>query len=237
MKLNKESELFEDAWEFTIPQFLVRPPFHLLKYSLSTYLFILVVAGFLVNQFLLAKVNSSTKASNTQQTPIASSVPTLSAFDQSMIAKLKNEGKPIPILGTAHNHADMKVFVNGQSINFAKPEYYMKSKLIHVDNNQNQEDASSVLHMHAKGVPMGWFFESLGMKLEKESFTAADGQIYKNENGKTLKFYLNGQKVDDLGDYSFQPLDKLLISYGSETDTDVQKQINSVTNYAKDHQK
>lgn len=111
-------------------------------------------------------------------------------------------------------------------------------ELLHVDNNpNNKEDTSGVLHMHATKVPLNIFFRSLGMKLEKDNFTTADGQIFKNEAGKMLKFYLNGHKVDELGDYVFQPLDKLLITFGSENDLDLQKQISSVTNFAKDHQK
>lgn len=224
-------------WDFIIPRFLVPAPVHLPKYSLSAYLFIFIIAGFLINQFLLFKVDSSTVNPKNQVAPVASSSLTLSSFDQSMITKLKNEGKSYPILGSVHNHADMKVFLDDRPLNFAKSEYYMKSRLLHVDNNQNLEDAGSVLHMHAKDVPLWWFFESLDMKLEKDSLTLADGQVFKNENSNTLKFYLNGKKVEELGNYVFQPLDKLLVSFGPENDSDIQKQINSVTNFAKDHQK
>lgn len=146
-----------------------------------------------------------------------------------------NNPDAIGILGSQHIHADFKVYVNGQALDFAKPDYYMKSAFIHVDNNQNRDDASSVVHMHAKKVPTWLFFRSLGMKLERDSLTLADGQVLKNENGNTLKFYLNGQKVDELSDYVFQPLDKLLISYGPENDPDIQGQLNSITNFAKNH--
>ncbi|MBI4038720.1 hypothetical protein HY384_02060 [Candidatus Daviesbacteria bacterium] len=237
MKQSKRSELKISAWDFTIPGFVVHPAFHLPKYSLATYLFIIIIAGFLINQTLLMKVNSNAVNQKSQVELTASPPPSLSAFDQNIIAKLKNEGKPYPILGTAHNHADMKVFMNGQPFNFAKPEYYMKSRLLHVDNNQNLEDAGSVLHMHAKDVPMWLFFESLGMKLGKDSLTLADGQILRNENGNTLKFFLNGKKVGELENYVFQPLDKLLISFGPENDPDIQKQTDSVPNFAKGHQK
>lgn len=143
----------------------------------------------------------------------------------------------IGILGSQHVHADFKVYVDNQALDFAKPDYYMKSSFIHVDNSQNKDDASGVIHMHAKKVPLSIFFKSLGMNLTKDSLTLTDGRVLKNKNGKTLKFYLNGHKVDELESYVFQPLDKLLISYGVEMDSNLQKQINSVTNFAKDHQK
>lgn len=146
-----------------------------------------------------------------------------------------NQKDAIGVLGSQHIHADFKVYINGQALDFAKPQYYMKSSFIHVDDNQNKEDAGGVLHMHAKNVPLWLFFRSLGMNLEKDSLTIADGQILKNENGNTLKFYLNGNKVDELRDYSFQPLDKLLISYGPENDPDIERQLSSISNLAKDH--
>ncbi len=141
----------------------------------------------------------------------------------------------IGILGSQHIHSDLKVYVNGQALDFAKPEYYMKSSFMHLDNNQSKEDASSVLHQHAKNVPLWLFFRSLGMNITKDSLTLANGQVLRNENGNSLKFYLNGQKVDELDNYVFQDLDKILISYGSENDTDAQKQVSSVTDFAKNH--
>lgn len=154
-----------------------------------------------------------------------------------MDCNMGNDPQAIGILGSAHTHADLAVFVNGEKLNLAKPENYMKSSFMHLDNNQNPDDSNSVLHMHAKKVPLWLFFRSLGMNLTKTNLSFADGKVLKNENGNTLKFYLNGQKVDELGEYSYQPLDKLLISYGPENDPNIQQQINSVTNFAKDHQK
>ncbi len=241
-------------WDFTIPQFnpnvlnsiIQKPPeatketfltqYTAKRYSVSTVLFFIVIGGFIVNQLLLVKVNSNSVAQNTRPAPTVSPPP-LSAFDQNIVVQLLNENKPPLVKGSTHDHADFKAYVHGTSLNFAKPEYYMKSAFIHVDTNQNQQDASGVLHMHAKNTPLWLFFRSLGMQLEKDSFKTTDGQIFKNENGNTLKFYLNGKKVDELGNYSFQPLDKLLISYGPKNDPDIDKQINSVTNFAKDHQK
>lgn len=236
-KPNKKLKLEESAWEFAVPRFLVSPPIRFPKYSLSTYLFILVIVGFIFNQIFLLKIILAKPISESQNTPKVTSQSTLSEFDQGMIAKLKSEGKTIPTLGTAHNHADITVFINNNQYDFAKPEYYMKSSLIHVDNNQNLKDAGSVLHMNATGVPLSWFFESLNMKLTKDNFTLTGGEVLKNGSNNTLKFYLNGKKVDDLGNYVFQPLDKLLISYGPENDPNIQTQVNSIPNFAKDHQK
>ncbi len=241
------------------------------KLNIQSLLFVIVIGGFLTNQYFMYRMGIFDKMGTQPGSTAASAMKPLSqmkltpfdvvlakermdknndgvcdvcgmSIDQCISSgqidcNMGNNPQAIGVLGSQHIHADFKVYVNGRALTFAKPDYYMKSSFMHVDASQNTEDASSVLHMHAKKVPLWLFFRSLGMNLSKESLTLADGQVLKNENGKQLKFYLNGQKVDELGDYSFQPLDKLLISYGPENDSDLQKQINSVTNFAKDHQK
>ncbi len=217
----------EEGWEISIP-----------KFKAQSVLLVLVVGGFLVNQFLLMRLKSQSAG---PQIPVlktsATTSSSLTAFDQTIVGEMRGQGKPAFIRGSVHNHADFKVYVNGQASDFSKPEYFMKSSFLHVDDNRNKEDSAGVLHMHAKNVPLWLFFRSLGMTLEKESLTLADGQTLQNENGNSLKFYLNGKKVDELGEYVFQPLDKLLISYGPENVAGIERQISAVTNFAKDHQK
>lgn len=205
------------------------------KQNTATILFFLIIGGFLINQLLLAQYNAKSKINeepviNTTKTP-------LSAIDQSLVTELQQRGKERPVLGTAHTHADLNIYINGERLILAKPANYMKSSFLHLDNNKNPDDANSVLHMHAKNIPLWVFFRSLGMNLTRDSLVLTNGQILKNENGNILKFYLNGKRVDDLTDYIFQPLDKLLISFGPENDENVNKQINAMTDFAKNYQK
>lgn len=244
---------------------------HLPKLTLTSGLFALVIGGFLINQYLMYRMNGmgnmnflSTATNTSAMGPVSQKK--MTAFDIAlakermdknndgicdtcgmpiqqcidtgqMDCNMGNNPQAIGVLGSTHDHADLNVYNNGERLVFATPANYMKSSFMHLDNSQNPNNANSVLHMHAKKVPLWLFFRSLGMNLTKNNLTLADGQILKNENGKTLKFYLDGKKVDELGDYSFQPLDKLLISYGPENDSNVQQQIKAMTNFAKDHQK
>lgn len=157
-----------------------------------------------------------------------------------------NSPQAIGVLGTQHIHADWKIYINGKALDNAffdpiamdmsNPNKQTTSSFIHVDKDAPiPEKTGDLIHMHAKNVPLWVFFKSVGMNLTKDSLTLADGKVYKNENGNTLKFYLNGKKVDGLTDYVFQDLDKLLISFGPETDPDIQKQIESITNFAQAH--
>ncbi len=216
--------------------------------KISTIFFYLIVGGFLVNQLLMNRLGVFSEIGvpnipSANKVVTSSSVPAkLTSFDLSLEQNIKST---LGALGSQHIHADFKVYVNGQALDFSDKDHMGRmrnnlsvSNFIHVDSGSpTPEKTGDILHMHATKVPLELFFRSIGMKLEKDRVTLTDGQVLKNENGNTLKFYLNGKKVDELGNYVFQPLDKLLISFGSENDPSIQTQINSVANFAKDHQK
>lgn len=139
----------------------------------------------------------------------------------------------IGILGSAHNHADFKVFIDGKPEDFARPDYYSRSGFIRVELNQKKEEASGVLHINATGVPLWIFFKSLGM-----DFTATClkllGREFCDDPGKRLRFFVNGVENDQFGDYVVKDLDKILITYGNEGAA-VQEQIKQITDFAKNH--
>jgi hypothetical protein len=132
-----------------------------------------------------------------------------------------------------HYHADFKVYIDGQELNFNQEKYFVKSRFIHVENDV-QEDSGEVLHMHATGVPLWIFFESVGMKFEKDCFTSDTEKEYCNNAEKSLKFYVNGKENNEFGDYVFNDDDKLLISYGPHGE-DISTQLGAISNSALNH--
>ncbi len=145
-------------------------------------------------------------------------------------------------LDSAHMHADFKIYVNGNVIDFSDKAHMERMKtdlpvssFIHVDSgSSSHEKTGDVLHMHATGVPLWIFFESVGMKFEKDCFTVDTGERYCNNGEKSLKFYVNGKENNEFRGYVFNDNDKILISYGNQ-DEDVSSQLNSITDYAKNH--
>ena len=131
-----------------------------------------------------------------------------------------------------HYHADFKVFINRKAIDFNNPEYFVKSRFIHVENDP-QGDSGDVLHMHATGVPLWVFFESIGMKFNKECF-ATETEEYCNDGKNILKFLVNVESSDAFGDYVFQDNDRLLISYGAQ-DENIESQMTSVSSFSPNH--
>lgn len=142
-------------------------------------------------------------------------MPVETCIDSGQLQCNMDSESTIGVLGSTHIHADFKTYVNGKSINFANPEYYMKSSFIHVDDNQNKEDASGVLHIHASGVPLWIFFDSISLELPSE-----------------MKAYVNGKEILDYKNYVFEDSDKILITDGKG---DLQKQLDSVTDFAKNN--
>ncbi|MEK6874323.1 MAG: hypothetical protein AABX52_01080 [Nanoarchaeota archaeon] len=150
----------------------------------------------------------------------------------------------IGILGSAHTHADWKVYINGESIDFtpwaSRHEDQMHGKsindtsaFIHMHPANSPEKAGDVLHMHATGVSLGLFFESIGMNLSKNC-VQIDKKYCTNSTHK-LGFFVNGKQNTQYDQYVFSDGDKILISYG-QSDHLIQE-LASITDFGQTHKK
>lgn len=129
-------------------------------------------------------------------------------------------------LKSTHIHADIKLYIDTQSIDFSQKKYQLASSYIHFEDG-----VGDVTHVHATGLTMGHFFKSLNGDINQDCLTF-EGKNHCNENNKRLKFYVNGEPNDEFGYYILKDLDKVLVSYGTENDSEIQNQLNSVTNLA-----
>ena len=166
-------------------------------------------------------------------------------------------------LGSQHIHADWKIYMNGKELDLSayamdmsKSDNKITSSFIHVDAGAPEpEKTSDVIHMHATGVPLWIFFKSIGMDFNQECITLDNQEKICNEGNKTqenqgfsgprnsirisreLKFLVNGKENNEFENYVFNDLDKILISYGSENQPEIQKQLASITSFAMNHRK
>src|SRR3989338_10567343 len=129
-------------------------------------------------------------------------------------------------LKSTHQHADVKVYVNGKAIDFSQQKYQLASRFIHFE-----EGVGDVIHIHATGLTMGHLFKSLGGDMAS-NFIIVEGQSDCNAANKTLKFFVNNKPNDEFDNYIFEDLDKILVSYGSEDESEVKKQLDSITSLA-----
>ncbi|MDO8634283.1 MAG: hypothetical protein Q7K34_03240 [archaeon] len=140
--------------------------------------------------------------------------------------------KPVEHEGEFHEHADFKVILDGKEIDFALPKYMTTEEQILSSFVHLHDGDGKVLHTHAKGVTLGVFFESLGMKFSKECFVLDRGEQFCNGNGKTLKLFVNGKLNQEFENYEPQDLDRILVTFGDETEDEIEQQINSVSDNA-----
>ncbi|MBI2650781.1 hypothetical protein HYX04_05745 [Candidatus Woesearchaeota archaeon] len=129
-------------------------------------------------------------------------------------------------LNSAHLHADVKVYIDGQAIDFSQRKYQLQNSFIHFE-----EGIGDVIHTHAAGLTVGHMLKSLGIDFSNNCIIV-EKQNYCNDDNKKLKFYVNRQQNNEFDNYIIKNLDKYLISYGDESEAELQKQLDSVTNLA-----
>ena len=141
-------------------------------------------------------------------------------------------GNRIGPYGSTHSHSDFKVYILGKPLNFDSARYQVMERLTHIENNDGD-----VLHVHATGITLGFFLKSLGIDLNDECIKLDTGNEYCNLGKATLKAYVKSQntgwvQIYDPAVYVINDLDKMLVSYGSESEEDIKEQQASVTDKA-----
>ncbi|HZX19442.1 MAG TPA: hypothetical protein VFF13_00325 [archaeon] len=132
-----------------------------------------------------------------------------------------------------HIHADFAVYLNGEKVDFAK-EKYMSSEYTRLSYFFHLHDLDgNVMHMHLEGLKLGEFFGSIGMRFFEECFVLDNGQTFcEQTDNKKLRMFVNGKENFEYDNYVFNDLDRILITYGNESESEIQEQINSVTDNA-----
>ncbi len=109
-----------------------------------------------------------------------------------------------------HVHGRLSVFIDGKQTPVPN----------NIGLNQRQasalhtHDAEGIMHIEAdapRDVKLSEFFIVWGVKFSKDQIGK-----YKNESGKTVQVFVNGQKVDDPENYLIKPRDDVVVGYGAE---------------------
>lgn len=138
----------------------------------------------------------------------------------------------VGVVGDLHYHADFALYVNGERYDFAR-EKYLSTENESLSNFAHLHDLDgNVIHKHAEGVTLGFFLETLGMKLDDTCLVLDEGTSYCNEGNKELKMYVDGKHNDKFDRYDLQDEDRILLSYGDEVEQEINEQIQSVTDEA-----
>ncbi len=144
-----------------------------------------------------------------------------------LIIKSVGTSTSLGSVGSTHEHVDFKVYINGQQIDFSRPRYQLRSQYVHVEGGVGE-----VVHKHATGVTMAYFLNTVGIKLTNNCISVDDVD-YCSQGDKTPKVYVNGKPISDYESYELRDLDKVLVSYGSETPEQIEQQLSTITDLAK----
>ncbi len=139
-----------------------------------------------------------------------------------------------------HYHANFAVYVNGQREQFKGMQYYEETEaqqctLTPVETPNERAhmhgNVSGVVHVEDHLVTWGQFMQNVHYGLGDDYLKTSTGVFTNNDQGK-LSFILNGKKAATISGKVIGDKDKLLISYGTETDGQLQQQYESVPNTA-----
>lgn len=137
-------------------------------------------------------------------------------------------GSHIGPAGSTHKHVDFMIFIEGVPVDFSKPKYQVASPLMHVEGG-----IGTLIHKHATGVTFVDFLKTVNMDMNSTCFRPDNGNYRCNGGGKTLKFYLDGKLDASFGNGELRDLQKILVSYGNETEEAIKQQLATITDLAK----
>lgn len=127
-----------------------------------------------------------------------------------------------------HYHANFALFANGERIDLSADAYMedvatcagnetvLPTTRAHLHNNN-----PDVAHVHHEGVTWGHLLTNLGFGLGEEYLVLGEGPVLTQGEGQTLKFILNGQPQYSVYNQLISSGDRLLISYGPESEAEV----------------
>ena len=131
-------------------------------------------------------------------------------------------------LGDQHVHADFKIFVDGRERSIYTPENFEVNKFTHMHGGANEEN---VIHVHATGVNYAEFFHTVKIELQVDCIKIEEDLLC-NEGNRTLKYILNGKIDPGAPLRKIIDNDKLLISYGSESEEQIIRQAKGILDFA-----
>jgi len=131
-----------------------------------------------------------------------------------------------------HAHFDLGIVINGKSLDLSQKKYQSEegaelNEWIHLHDGNGK-----VVHIHKKGTELSDLFNSLKIILNDECLTLDTGEKYCTGNGRTLRMFVNGDESTEFESYEPKDLDRILITYGSESSDALKKQVDSVSSDA-----
>jgi predicted lactoylglutathione lyase len=98
------------------------------------------------------------------------------------------------------------------------------------------DNVNNVVHVEDHAVTWGQFFQNLGWNMGPTYIINKDGTIYQENGNNKLNLILNGQDYTDFGGLQntvINDKDKLLVSFGDESQSTLKQEYNAISSTAK----
>lgn len=124
---------------------------------------------------------------------------------------------------TTDIQSSFAIFTNSTFRVFTAPMYLNLSQDVYIEaSNPN------IIQVKKSGITWNDFFSTLPFSLTSECLTTGTNETFCTGRKGILQFYLSRVKNSDVLNQEIKQSDKLLVTFGSESEAEIQKQINRV---------
>lgn len=128
-----------------------------------------------------------------------------------------------PEINETHQHASILVKIFGAKINFNIPQYQLVSYWVNFE-----EPYDDIIHIQSEQITARHLFETLNFKINENCFMFENGTDFCTDEKHSLKYFVNGNQVSDMQEHEIHDRDRILISYGNETQEEIKTQLDEL---------
>ena len=148
---------------------------------------------------------------------------------------LPNQSNDVSMFDTAKNQtqeetpqevkASFAIFTNGTFRVFTASMYHNLSEEVFIESSN-----PNIVRVKNSGITWDDFFKTLPFKLSYSCLTTGTGETFCTNGAQTLKFYINGELAPNALSQTINQDDKLLVSFGNESEQEIKNQIQQIPN-------
>ena len=137
-----------------------------------------------------------------------------------------------------HYHANFAVYVDDKQEQFSNPLLYEEISECSISTEKKpgerahlHENIKDVVHVEDSAVTWGNFFQNINWNVSDKYLDTSEDLLVNTET-KKVTYVLNGEEVSNITNKVIGDKDRLLVSYGTATKDEINKQFSTVASSA-----
>ena len=137
-----------------------------------------------------------------------------------------------------HYHANFAVYVDDKQEQFSNPLLYEEISECSISTEEKpgerahlHENIKDVVHVEDSAVTWGNFFQNINWNVSDKYLDTSEDLLVNTET-KKVTYVLNGEEVSNITNKVIGDKDRLLVSYGTATKDEINKQFSTVASSA-----